>query len=64
MFHRFYRAEAARLTPGNGLGLSLVAAIANLHGAAVAIRNRVGSGCEAELRFPIGDPGGTPLLSR
>lgn len=64
VFHRFYRAEAARLTPGNGLGLSLVAAIANLHGAAVAIRNRVGSGCEVELRFPIGDSGGTPLLSR
>ena len=28
---RFYRAEAARNTPGTGLGLALVAAIAQLH---------------------------------
>ncbi len=32
IFHRFYRADAARATPGSGLGLSLVAAIAELHG--------------------------------
>ena len=31
-FQRFYRAEAARSSPGSGLGLSLVAAIAELHG--------------------------------
>ena len=29
---RFYRGESARSTPGSGLGLSLVAAVANLHG--------------------------------
>jgi signal transduction histidine kinase len=32
---RFYRLERSRSTPGNGLGLSLVAAIARLHGAVV-----------------------------
>ena len=32
IFQRFYRAEAARSSPGSGLGLSLVAAIAELHG--------------------------------
>jgi signal transduction histidine kinase len=32
IFHRFYRSEAARTSPGAGLGLSLVAAIAELHG--------------------------------
>ena len=31
VFRRFYRLEASRTTPGNGLGLSLVAAIAGLH---------------------------------
>lgn len=31
VFDRFYRAEASRHTPGNGLGLSLVAAVATLH---------------------------------
>jgi signal transduction histidine kinase len=29
---RFYRGETARSTPGSGLGLSLVAAVAHLHG--------------------------------
>jgi signal transduction histidine kinase len=32
IFERFYRADAARVTPGSGLGLNLVAAIADLHG--------------------------------
>ncbi len=36
IFQRFYRANAARKTPGTGLGLSLVAAIAELHGLACA----------------------------
>lgn len=31
--HRFYRAERSRTTAGNGLGLSLVAAVADLHAA-------------------------------
>jgi signal transduction histidine kinase len=33
IFERFYRVDRARETPGDGLGLSLVAAIADLHGA-------------------------------
>jgi signal transduction histidine kinase len=32
IFERFYRADAALSTPGSGLGLNLVAAIADLHG--------------------------------
>jgi signal transduction histidine kinase len=35
VFKRFYRLEHSRYTPGNGLGLSLVAAVARLHGARV-----------------------------
>ena len=37
VFKRFYRLEASRYTPGNGLGLSLVAAVAHLHGARVEL---------------------------
>ncbi len=32
IFQRFYRTDAARPLPGSGLGLSLIAAIADLHG--------------------------------
>jgi signal transduction histidine kinase len=35
VFKRFYRLEHNRYTPGNGLGLSLVAAVAHLHGARI-----------------------------
>src|SRR5262249_40504841 len=35
VFRRFYRLESSRHTPGNGLGLSLVAAVARLHGARI-----------------------------
>jgi signal transduction histidine kinase len=35
VFKRFYRLEHSRYSPGNGLGLSLVAAVARLHGARI-----------------------------
>jgi signal transduction histidine kinase len=37
VFRRFYRLESARSSEGHGLGLSLVAAIADLHGATVVL---------------------------
>jgi signal transduction histidine kinase len=43
IFERFYRIDSARATPGDGLGLSLVAAIAGLHDAKVfALDNEPG----------------------
>jgi signal transduction histidine kinase len=39
VFDRFYRLERNRSTPGSGLGLALVAAIARLHGASVRLEN-------------------------
>jgi signal transduction histidine kinase len=35
IFKRFYRLERSRTTPGNGLGLSIVAAVARMHGARI-----------------------------
>jgi signal transduction histidine kinase len=35
VFKRFFRLEQSRYTPGNGLGLSLVAAVARLHSARI-----------------------------
>lgn len=37
IFDRFYRLEASRRTSGNGLGLALVKAVAELHGATITI---------------------------
>ena len=37
IFDRFYRLERSRSTPGSGLGLALVAAVARLHGAVVSL---------------------------
>ena len=42
VFTRFYRAESSRTTSGHGLGLSLVAAIANLHSAKITLSNKNG----------------------
>ena len=52
VFRRFYRAERARQTQGNGLGLGLVAAIAKLHGFSLAVTDRVGGGCRFEVLCP------------
>ncbi|MEQ8345936.1 MAG: ATP-binding protein [Sneathiellaceae bacterium] len=51
VFRRFYRLDASRNTPGNGLGLSLVAAVAELHGAEVQFDDNH-PGLIARVRFP------------
>jgi signal transduction histidine kinase len=51
VFQRFYRLDGARSTPGNGLGLSLVDAVARLHGAQVALEDN-GPGLRVRLSFP------------
>ena len=40
VFQRLYRLDESRSTPGNGLGLSLVRAIADLHGAKIELQDR------------------------
>jgi len=51
VFRRLYRLERERSTPGSGLGLSLVAAIAELHGASVALDDNQ-PGLRVEVSFP------------
>ena len=50
IFDRFYRLERSRSTPGSGLGLALVAAVARLHDAAVALDD-ARPGLEVLIRF-------------
>jgi signal transduction histidine kinase len=61
VFKRFYRLEQSRRTPGNGLGLSLVAAVARLHGAQITLSDNA-PGLKVVLHFPLirqsaGQPG-------
>jgi signal transduction histidine kinase len=51
VFRRLYRLERARSTDGSGLGLSLVAAIADLHGARVSLSDNA-PGLRVEVTFP------------
>ena len=50
VFKRFYRLEQSRYTPGNGLGLSLVAAVARLHGAQIEMSDNM-PGLKVKLSF-------------
>ncbi len=49
VLRRFHRIEKCRHTPGSGLGLSLVAAVARLHGLHLAIEDAT-PGCRVTLR--------------
>jgi signal transduction histidine kinase len=55
VFDRFVRLEASRTTPGNGLGLSLVAAIAKLHGIEIRLEDAE-PGLRVVLTFPRKTP--------
>lgn len=52
IFKRFYRADASRSLPGNGLGLALVQAIATSYGGAVDCTSTLGRGTTLTLRLP------------
>ncbi|HWY15702.1 MAG TPA: HAMP domain-containing sensor histidine kinase [Rhizomicrobium sp.] len=53
VLERFVRLEASRHSPGTGLGLSLVAAVARLHDAKLELEDN-GPGLKATLLFPVG----------
>jgi signal transduction histidine kinase len=53
---RFYRGETARSTPGSGLGLSLVLAVARLHGGSLRLEDNR-PGLRAILSLPLPEEG-------
>jgi signal transduction histidine kinase len=63
---RFVRLQPERSTPGNGLGLSLVSAVASLHGATLELGNAE-PGLAITMRIPAAKldkrPGAPPLVN-
>jgi two-component system OmpR family sensor kinase len=57
-FERFYRADQsrARSSGGVGLGLSIVAAVAEAHGGTVSARSEPGEGATFQITLPLADP--------
>jgi len=53
IFQRFYRLEHSRSMPGNGLGLSLVKAVTDLHGIVLEVRDAE-PGLQIVMRLPDG----------
>ena len=55
VFERFYRADQSRsrASGGVGLGLSIVAAVAEAHGGTVAARSEVGKGATFRIALPL-----------
>jgi two-component system OmpR family sensor kinase len=62
IFERFYRVEASRSREhgGAGLGLSIVAAVAEAHGGSAAYAPRPGGGARFLVRLPLADPSAPP----
>ena len=54
IFDRFYRGDASRSQPGNGLGLSLARAVAQAHGGDITVFSQPGEGSEFVVSLPTG----------
>jgi signal transduction histidine kinase len=55
VFERFYRADPsrARATGGAGLGLAIVAAVAEAHGGTVSAESEPGAGSTFRIALPL-----------
>ncbi len=60
VFNRFYRADASRTTPGNGLGLSLARAIVRAHEGDITVSSVEGEGSCFTVRLPVAGTGPRP----
>src|SRR5215218_4533643 len=61
VFERFYRADAARVEDGVGLGLSIARQIAEAHGGTLEVRSKLSVGSTFVLLIPRQKPGPSSL---
>lgn len=54
VWEELFRGQTGRGTPGSGLGLALVRAIAERHNGQASLRSRAGQGTVFSLRLPVG----------
>jgi signal transduction histidine kinase len=52
IFERFFRSEASRSQPGNGLGLSLARALVRAHGGEISVESALAQGSTFVLSLP------------
>ncbi len=52
IFEKFYQGDTSHKSMGNGLGLSLVAAICNITGCTVSVESEIGKGSEFTVKIP------------
>jgi two-component system, OmpR family, sensor kinase len=65
VFDRFVRLDRSGRTPGSGLGLSIVRAVADAHGATVELLDSPLGGLRVRVLFPAAAaPGGNPGRAR
>jgi signal transduction histidine kinase len=62
VFDAFVRVkDAPRQAPGTGIGLSLVAGFAEMHGGRAWVEDREGGGSSFKVLFPDGEPAAEPI---
>lgn len=53
IYDRFFRGERSRTTTGNGLGLSLVKSIINIHGGQICVASAIDQGTRFTINLPL-----------